>query len=121
MHSNDETIIINKQVLIQAVLELERQEAYRTFLIWEYLEDLELLVKKLHGFVSDTPGVIERNNLLELLEPGQEWDTILTDELLYQWEAEFKAEHEKDFHPPSPGTPDRSDSSTAEANTDAPH
>lgn len=98
MIPENESLLINKQALIQAILEHERQEAYRTFMLWEYLENLESLIKKFLDFISDNPEAGARHNLLELLQPGQEWSEIITDELVERWEKEFKAEYEKDLH-----------------------
>lgn len=92
MHPNDEVITVNKQALIQAVVELERQEYYRNTLLWEHLTTLESITHNLHNFLIQNPTAQTRGNLLALFQPNPEWSKIISEELIDQWEADFQQE-----------------------------
>lgn len=91
----DEIITVNKQALIHAAMELEKQEAYRHFELEAYIEALEALVDKLRDFLTFDRASSVRARLLNQLLPDKVWSKLLSDELLEQWESEWKAEFER--------------------------
>lgn len=91
MTPENEVITIDKQALIRAALEMERQEVYRHLELEEYIENLESTASKLRDFLTIDPAFSARAHLLDLFLPGREWGKIMSDELLEQWELEFQS------------------------------
>lgn len=96
MTPENETITVNKQELIDAILELERQEAYRHFELESYIESLETLADKLRDFLTFSPESKAKARVQKLFMPLREWGKVISDELLEQWENEWKAALEKE-------------------------
>jgi len=87
--SENNVLIINKQELIQAALELEKQEALHSCLLFHCLDQLEDIHRKLSLILDRNEASIARNAFLNVLMDQAEWDKILT-ERHADWHAEAR-------------------------------
>lgn len=94
--NHNELITVKKQDLIAAVMELEKQEMYRHFQLESYIESLESLVDKLRDFLTFDTAIRAKAKMHNLFLPTREWGKIISDELLEQWETEWKAQLERE-------------------------
>lgn len=94
MTSDNDVLIINKQALIQAALELEKQETIQSFLLFHCLDQLEDIHRKLNLILQDTRTTIAKNAFRSLLMKDTDWEKILIDQQMADWEAEAQQQIE---------------------------
>ena len=83
-----ETIPVDKEALIAAILELERQNEIETQLMKGYLKHLKLLVSHLEAIVNAERSSHAKTILYRHFLPDSDWIEILTDERIQAWQAE---------------------------------
>ena len=83
-----EIIGVDKQALIDDVLELERQEEIQAFLMLGYLQQLKALVQHLEILVKAEKTSHARTLLYRHFLPDEDWMRILTDERIQAWQDE---------------------------------
>jgi hypothetical protein len=83
-----EIIPVDKEALIAAVLELERQNEIETRLMKGYLNHLKRLVSHLEAVVNAERSSHAKTLLYRHFLPDKDWIEILTDELIQAWQAE---------------------------------
>jgi hypothetical protein len=81
---------VNKQIFIDAALELERQETFQCLTLMECARQLEGIAQKIEGLLSDSQAIRARGDLLNLFLPDKEWNDIINNDRVAEWEAEFK-------------------------------
>ena len=102
-----EKIVVDKSVLVAAILELERQDEIQMCLLLDFADRLKALGESLEQTLMADRALCARHTLLNLFLPDSEWIALLTDAQLEEWQAEAKAiiaQHERDFLPPVPDT-----------------
>jgi len=89
--SESNVFIVNKQELIQAAIEMERQETFLSLMLLTCVAQLEDINRKLHTVMYECESSRARGAFLNLFMSNAEWGKILTDELLEQWQIEFQS------------------------------
>lgn len=88
MKTENNVFIVNKQKLIEAALELDKQEVMLSWLIFTCIDQLADIHRKLDTVMSLNEFSKARGAFLELFMTHEEWGKIFTDELFEQWQAE---------------------------------
>lgn len=88
MDNENNVFIVNKQELIQAALEMEKQETLLSLMLFTCIDQLEDIRRKLDAVMTQNESNVARGAFLNLLMTNEEWGKIITDELLKQWEAD---------------------------------
>lgn len=97
-----ETITLDKQALLQALLAMAKEEAFQTWAFDACVERLanrmqemmETTVEELRGFFDDSGDVLQSGRaLLKLLFTKEERETFLSDERMEAWQEEFSRRH----------------------------
>jgi hypothetical protein len=91
MTAEPNVFIVNKQALIEAALEMEKQEALMSFMMLYCIDQLNDLQRKLEFILNNNQAIRARGTFLELFMSTQAWSGFLSDERFAQWEAEFQA------------------------------
>lgn len=89
--SESNVFIVNKQELIQAAIEMERQEVFLSLMLLTCVEQLEDINRKLHTVMQECESNRARGAFLNLFMSNAEWGRIITDDLLEQWQIEFQS------------------------------
>lgn len=82
--------VVNQQALIQAALEMEKQETLLSLMLLHCVDQLEDVRRKLNLVMEDSQVIRARGAFLNLFMSDEAWGRIMTDEQLVQWEAEFQ-------------------------------
>jgi hypothetical protein len=91
MTAEPNVLIVNKQALIEAALEMEKQEALMSFMMLYCIDQLSDLQRKLEFILNNNQASQARGAFLELFMSTEDWGTLLSDERFAQWEAEWQA------------------------------
>jgi hypothetical protein len=83
-----ETLIVEKQTLIKAFLELERQEEIQTYLALAKVRQMENLLQGLKEILQGERTLCAKHKLHQLFLPHSEWISIFTDERIATWQVE---------------------------------
>lgn len=86
-----ETLIVEKQKLIDAILELERQEEIQSFLMLKSIQRMEVALQELKGLLHAERTLCAKHKLHQLFLPNSEWIQILTDDRIHAWQAEAQS------------------------------
>lgn len=93
MTVENSVFVVNQQALIQAALEMEKQETLLSLTLLHCVDQLEDIRRKLNWVMEDSQVIRARSAFLNLFMSDEAWGRII-DEQLAQWELEFRAEHE---------------------------
>jgi hypothetical protein len=85
-----ETLLVEKQTLIKAFLELERQEEIQTYLALSKIQEVEALLKGLKEILQSERTLSAKHKLHQLFLPHSEWISTFTDDRIEAWQAEAK-------------------------------
>lgn len=88
MKTENNVFIVNKQELIQAALEMERQETLLSLLLFTCIDQLEDIHRKLDAVMSANEFNKARGAFLNLFMTDEEWGKVITDEKIRSWASE---------------------------------
>lgn len=80
MGMKKEVLVINKQELIRAALEMERQEILQACLLFHCLDQLEDIHRKLNLILPGSRTSSARNAFFSLVMDDCEWKKIITEQ-----------------------------------------
>lgn len=92
MTLENSVFVVNQQALIQAALEMEKQETLLSLMLLHCVDQLEDVRRKLELVMTDSQVTRARGAFLNLFMSSETWGRIISDEQLAQWETEFQAE-----------------------------
>lgn len=95
MKPESEVITINKRALIQAALEMEREETLKTALLSHCLDQLEDAHRKVNLVLQDHQTTIARDAFMNVLMSNEEWEKVLTDQQIVDWHDEAQQKFEQ--------------------------
>lgn len=90
MNAENNVFIVNQQELIEAALELEKQETLLSLMLLHCVDQLEDMRRKLTMVIDHGGTSRARGAFLNLFMSDKAWGRIISDEQLAQWEAEFQ-------------------------------
>jgi|SRR6478609_3405726 len=85
-----QTLRVEKEALIKALVELERQEEIQTVIVLDTIQKLETLLQHLKETIHGERTLCAKHKLHQLFLPHSEWISILTDERIEAWQQEAK-------------------------------
>lgn len=85
-------LVVNREALIQAALDMEKQETLLSLMLLHCVDQLEDLRRTLNRVIEDSETIRARGAFLNLFMSNEEWGRIISDEQLARWQAEFNAE-----------------------------
>lgn len=89
MDGKSEKITVEKQALIQAVLELERQEEIKASILLECVSQLKAATARVEQTLMEDRSAQAKTVLLNLFGSDSDWRLILTEDQIEAWKAEF--------------------------------
>jgi hypothetical protein len=81
----------NKQELIKTALEMEKQGFYLSFLLLTCYAQLEDIHRKLDTVMYECEFSQTRRAFLNLFMGKEEWDKLISDAQVHEWQEEFEA------------------------------
>jgi hypothetical protein len=89
MDEKAEKITIEKQSLVKAVLELERQTELKNLILLECLSQMRGILERVETTLMEDRTDEAKTTLFNLFVSDTGWKLILTDEQIAAWKAEF--------------------------------
>ena len=89
MNEKTENITLEKQSLVQAVLELERQTELKNLILLECLSQMRGILERVETTLMEDRTDEAKTALFNLFVSDTGWKLILTDEQIAAWKAEF--------------------------------
>jgi len=77
--SHSETLLVEKQTLIAAMLELERQEEIQTCLALAHIHHIEASLQRLKETLQGERSLCAKHKLHQLFLPQSDWIKLFTD------------------------------------------
>ena len=93
MQTPEDMILIRRDTLQAALLEMTKQEVRVSFLFTHYMEHLQMLANGMEAVLSDYRHQAAQTELIESLMPSDDWAMLVNETRLAQWEAELKARY----------------------------
>lgn len=90
MNTENNVFIVNKQELIQAAIEMERQETLLSLMLFTCIDQLEDIRRKLDMVMTQNESNAARGAFLNLFMTNDEWGKIISDDLIQQWQTELE-------------------------------
>lgn len=90
MTLENNVFVVNREALIQAALDLEKQETLHSLMLLHCVDQLEDLRRTLNIVIEDSETIRAGGAFLNLFMNNEEWGRIISDEQLAQWETEFQ-------------------------------
>jgi len=91
MEAQPNSIVVDRDALIQALIALERQSEIHTILLSAYGDWLKTLSQRIESILLDSEAIRARHALHALLLPTSELNQLFTDEQLAVWQIDAQA------------------------------
>ena len=88
-----EPILVEKELLIKAVLELEKHDEIQRFLLLAYIREIRAITEKVEELLHVDRHSHAKILLYRLFLSDSEWINILTNEQIAAWQAEAQNFH----------------------------
>ena len=106
MTTQDATFTVNKQALIEALLELERQETLKTFLfvqaVDQCIDQLKMIQQKMDVILMQSDSQKARSALIHLFMTDREWSKLLEESQWADWKIEFETKLNDEINQKNP-------------------
>src|SRR5262249_8771653 len=89
VNKENNSLIENRQALIDAAVELEKQEFIRDLALCHCMDQLEAIRKQLDSLTEDSKVHPAKCALFDCILSAEEQTRIFPDEQLDEWETEF--------------------------------
>ena len=88
-----ETITLSREAVKQVLLEMQKQEVRITWLLSRYLDRIQKLTKDMEQTLYETAHPPYQDALMMALMPDSEWATLIDQNQIAVWEAEFETHY----------------------------